>query len=125
MYSNTKDNNKSKNYLETKGYLKSFEDCSYDKDHEELCHAIYEYKVNDVTYNGSPNLLSSRSGFKQTITVKYNPDNPNEYVMDSGWSGLYIFGIIAFIGALVVFIVIKTIIRKAINSKKDNYVFNT
>ena len=128
-YSNITDNNKSKNYLETEGKLVSYENCQYDDDGDELCNGVYEYTVNGVTYKGSPNLLSNRSGFKQTATVKYNPDNPNEYVMNSGWNGLLIAGIIMVTVVVVIFIAVKTSIKKIskkVNDiEKDNQVSNT
>lgn len=123
-YSSIADNSKSKNYLETEGKLISFENCQYDDDGDELCNGVYEYTVNGVTYKGSPNLLSNRSGFKQTATVKYNPDNPNEYVMNSGWNGLLIAGIIMVTVVVIIFIAVKKTIkklsRKVNDIEKDN-----
>lgn len=128
-YSNITDNNKSKNYLETEGKLISYENCQYDDDGDELCNGVYEYTVNDITYKSSPDLLSNRSGFKQTAIVKYNPNNPNEYVMNSGWNGLLIAGIIMVTVVVVIFIAVKTSIKKLskkVNDfKKDNQVSNT
>lgn len=118
-YSNISDNNKSKNYLETEGILVSYENCQYDDDGDELCNAVYEYTVNGVTYKGSPNLLSNRSGFKQTATVKYNPNNPSEYVMNLGWNGLLIVGIIMVTVVLVIFISIKISIKKPSEKAND------
>lgn len=124
LYLNITDNNKSKNYLETEGKLISYEKCQYDNAGYELCNGVYEYTVNGVAYKGSPNLLSNRSGFKQTATVKYNPNNPNEYVMNSGWNGLLIAGIIMVTVVVVIFIVvrnfIKIISKKSNNTEKDN-----
>lgn len=128
-YSNITDYNKSKDYLETEGKLINYENCKYEDDGDEFCNGVYEYIVNGVTYKGSPNLLSNRSGFKRTATVKYNPNNPNEYVMNSGWNGLLITGIIMVTVVLVIFIVVKTSIKKLskkINDiEKDNQVSNT
>ena len=127
LYSNTTDYSKSKNYLETEGKLVSYENCQYD-DGNELCSGVYEYTVSGVTYKGSPNLLSSRSGFKQTIIVKYNPNNPNEYVIDSGWNWLLIIGIIIVSVVVVIFISVKLSIKKSSkkvkNIEKDNQVSN-
>ena len=110
-YSNITDYNKSKNYLETEGKLVSYQNYQYDDDGNELCNAVYEYTVNGVTYKGSPNLLSNRSGFKQTATVRYDPNNPSEYVMNSGWNVLLIAGIIMVTVVLVIFISIKIFIK--------------
>ncbi len=122
-YSSITDNNKSKNYLETEGKLVSYENCQYD-DGNELCSGVYEYTVSGVTYKGSPNLLSNRSGFKQTIIVKYNPNNPNEYVIDSGWNWLLIVGIIIVSVVVVIFISVKLSIKnsskKVKNIEKEN-----
>lgn len=128
-YSNITDNNKSKDYLETEGKLINYENCQYDDDGDELCNGVYEYTVNGVTYKGSPNLLSNRSEFKQTATIKYNPDNPNEYVMNSGWNRLLITGIIMVTVVVVIFIAVKTSIKKLSKKsndiEKDNRVSNT
>lgn len=117
-YSSITDNNKSKNYLETEGKLVSYENCQYD-DGDELCSGVYEYTVSGVTYKGSPNLLSNRSGFKQTIIVKYNPNNPNEYVIDSGWNWLLIVGIIIVSVVVVIFISVKLSIKKLSKKVKN------
>ena len=124
-YSSITDNNKSKNYLETEGKLVSYENCQYD-DGDELCSGVYEYTVNGVIYKGSPNLLSNCSGFKQTIIVKYNPNNPNEYVIDSGWNWLLIIGIIMVSVVVLIFISVKNSIKKLSkkvkNIEKENQV---
>lgn len=117
-YSSITDNNKSKNYLETEGKLVSYENCQYD-DGDELCSGVYEYTVSGVTYKGSPNLLSNCSGFKQTIIVKYNPNNPNEYVIDSGWNWLLIVGIIMVSVVVVIFISVKNSIKKLSKKVKN------
>ena len=102
-------------------------DCQYDEG-KELCKGLYEYTVDDVTYNGSPNSLSNRSGFKNITTVKYNPNNPNEYVMDSGWNTLLIVGIIIIAVALIIFIsgrrALKNLAKKINETVKDNQVIN-
>lgn len=128
-YSMMNDNGKSKGYLETEGKLVDYVDCQYDEDGAELCNGLYEYTVDGTTYKGSPNLLSDHSGFKSTITVKYNPNNPSEYVMNSGWNTLLIAGIIILIVALVIFISVKKALKnmaKKINETvKYNQVANT
>lgn len=128
-YSMMNDNGKSKGYLETEGKLVDYVDCQYDEDGAELCNGLYEYTVDGTTYKGSPNLLSDYSGFKSTITVKYNPNNPSEYVMNSGWNTLLIAGIIILIVALVIFISVKKALKnmaKKINETvKYNQVANT
>ena len=113
-YSNISDNTKSKDYLETEGKLVGYKNCQYDNDGDELCDAVYEYTVNGVTYKGSPNLLSNRSGFKQTTLVKYNPNNPSEYVMNSGRNGSLIAGIIMVTVVSVIFISIKISIKNGV-----------
>ena len=118
LYSNITDYSKSKNYLETEGKLVSYENCQYD-DGNELCSGVYEYTVSGVTYKGSPNLLSNRSGFKQNIIVKYNPNNPNEYVIDSGWNWLLIVGIIIVSVVVVIFISVKLPIKKSSKKVKN------
>lgn len=128
-YSNISDNNKSKNYLETEGKISGYNNCTYDDEEGELCNAIYEYVVNGITYKGSPNLSSNKSGFKETITVKYNPNNPNEYVMDSGWNNLLIFGILLVVFVSTLFIVgeilLKILFKKIDNEmEKNNQIVN-
>ena len=100
MYSIISDNNKSNNYLKTEGKFVGTSYCTYDDD-TELCKPIYEYEVNGKIYRGSPNSLSNH--FKQKVTVKYNSDNPNEYVINSGWHTLLIAGIIMIIAVLLIY----------------------
>ena len=127
LYSIVNDNINSKGYLQTEGKLVDYVDCQYDEG-KELCKGLYEYTVDDVTYNGSPNSLSNRSGFKNITTVKYNPNNPNEYVMDSGWNTLLIVGIIIIAVALIIFIsgrrALKNLAKKINETVKDNQVIN-
>lgn len=118
-YSNISDNNKAENYLETEGKIISYDNCEYDDDGDELCNAVYEYVVNGITYKGSPNLLSNRSGFKEIITVKYNPSNPSEYVIDSGWNSLLITGIIMVVIVSLIFISAKISLKKLSNKVND------
>ena len=64
-----------------------------------------------------------------SVRVKYNPNNPSEYVMNSGWNTLLIAGIIILIVALVIFISVKKALKnmaKKINETvKYNQVANT
>ena len=60
-------------------------------------------------------MISNSSGFKQTTTVRYNPDDPNEYVIDFDWSYLLINGIIIDSIVTLIFIILK----KSINKKLD------
>ncbi len=116
------DSNKSKNYLKTEGKLVGYDNCQYDKDGSELCNGVYEYSVNGIIYKGSPSLLSNRSGFKQVVTVNYNPDNPSEYVINSGWNGLLLVGIIMVMIVLAIFISDKIKLKKffnRVNNVKD------
>lgn len=115
IYSNVSDKHKSKNYLESEGKLVSYDNCQYNGDDVELCEGVYEYVVNGVTYKGSPNLLTDRSSFKQTIIVKYNPDNPSEYVMYSEYYGLIIAGMILIAVGLVPFISVRILSKKSSN----------
>lgn len=92
-YSNTTaQNNATKNYLETEAKLLDVTNCSYD-DGDELCLATYEYKVKGKTYYAYPNYLWSKSKYKDVLIVKYNPDNPSEYVLDPRVDSLLVVGI--------------------------------
>ena len=113
LYLNITDHNKAKNYFKTDAKLIKY-DCFYDEEGNE-CSAIYEYIVDGVTYRVSPNVISNSSGFKQTTTVRYNPDDPNEYVIDFDWSYLLITGIIIDSIVTLIFIILK----KSINKKLD------
>lgn len=110
-------NNKAKNYLKTEGELVRYTNCHNDDDGDEICNALYKYEVNGHTYEGSPKLLSTRDGFKQTIIVKYNPDNPNEYVMNSNWNSIVITGMIVFIATIFIFKISSSFIKDVINTR--------
>lgn len=109
----------SKNYLKTEGRLVDYENCYFDEDSGEICQGVYEYTVNDVTYRGFPDFSRSRSDFKQTITVKYNPDNPSEYIINSATAiTTLIFGFFMAVLAAVLFIL--TMINADKELKKIN-----
>lgn len=123
-YSIINDNRKSQNYLETEGKLVSYElqDSMIDDEYYE---GVYEYKVNGVTYKGSPSSVKSNpEEFKQTLTVKYDPNNPEEYVMEAGWNKLLIVGTIMIIVVVAIFISVKVYVKKllkrAYGIEKDN-----
>ena len=128
-YSLITDYNKSKNYLETEGKLVGYDNCRADNEGDEMCKAIYEYKVDGVVYNASPNASRNQSGYSKTATVKYNPNNPSEYIMDSGWISLLITGI-AILGVVLTIIIsinvaLKKLVEEAKKYQKDNQVTTT
>lgn len=86
---------------------------------------MYEYKVNGVTYKGSLSLVKSNpEEFKQTLIVKYDSNNPEEYVMEAGWYKLLIVGTIMIIVVVAIFISVKVYVKKllkrAYGIEKDN-----
>lgn len=113
LYLNISDNNKAKNYLKTDAKLINY-NCFYDEEGDE-CSAIYEYIVDGATYRVSPDVISNRSGFKQITTVRYNPNDPNECIINFDWSHLLIIGIIIDSIVTLIFIILK----RSINKKLD------
>ena len=104
------DNEKSKNYLETMAtFVEISDDCIINEEGR-FCKAIYEYKVNGDIFKGSPNFRGSGDVFDKTIKVKYNPNNPKEYVMDAGWSTFSKIGKGLIIGPIIIFIVFEIFI---------------
>ena len=128
LYFNITENYNSKNYLKTEGKLVDFDNCQYNNENE-TCNAIYEYVVNGITYTGSSNVSSNRSDFKQTITVKYNPNDSSEYVINSDFNYLLITGIIIIAVDLLIFVSVKKSINKVFDklysTKKGSQVSNT
>lgn len=128
-YSVISDKNKSKDYSETVGTLVRYEqyEGAFDVENEEedsgepLCTGVYEYKVDGTTHQGFPNRISNESDFEQTILVKYNPDNPTEFVMDSHWNALLISGIVMVLVVTGIFIAIKISLKK-IPDKVNSYI---
>ena len=57
-------------------------------------------------------------------TVKYNPDNPEEYVMEAGWNKLQRVGFTIVIIVVVIFVSVKIYVKqiydRAYGIKKDN-----
>ncbi len=129
LYFNITENYKSKNYLKTEGKLVDFDNCQYNNEGNETCNAIYEYVVNSVTYKGSPSVLSNQSSSEKTVTVKYNPNNPSEYVINSDFNYLLITGIIIITVVSLIFVSAKKSINKVFDKlydiKKDSQVSNT
>lgn len=121
------DYNNSKNYIKIQGNLVEFNSCRYDENQQELCNAIYEYNVDRITYKASPNRLSTKSEFSSTIIMKYNPNNPSEYIInpiDSGWLSIFIIGIITIIFVVIIFIAIKVKFKSLSSSIKNNVTYN-
>lgn len=127
-YSVISDNNKTKDYSETVGRLVDYEEYEerFDEEDDEeddeeedsrelSCKGVYEYTVNGTTYQGSPKRIGKESDFEETISVKYNPDNPSEFVMDSRQETTLIYGIIIILVVTVVFIVIIISIKKILD----------
>ena len=104
-------NTKSKGMQETQGTLVDYSDCQYEGN-VLMCNGVYEYVVDGVSYKGSPSIRGSKSALKETIIVKYNSNNPSEYVMDFGWGIFFVVGVIMMIFSLVLFISIRLIIKK-------------
>lgn len=119
LYSIITDNNKSKNYLETKAILIDYDNVENEENSYE---AIYQYTVNNVSYEASPNKISSRSGFEHIVTIKYNPNNPEEYVVKNTWNSLLIGGILIDTVTLAIFIFVRDFIKK--NIYKNNSITN-
>ncbi len=92
----------SKNYIKTVGIQ-----ISEDK---------YEYTVDGVTYTGSPNLLGRKN--EKTTTVKYNPDNPEEYVMSDFWKKSIAFIILVIFIELFIAIVVPMLLLKTMTRSK-------
>lgn len=123
-YSIITDNNKSKGYVETEGKLVDYEIQDSKVEEDGYFVGVYEYKVNGVTYKGSPSSVSTQKVMKETITVKYNPDNPEEYVMEAGWNKLQRVGFTIVIIVVVIFVSVKIYVKqiydRAYGIKKDN-----
>lgn len=129
VYSVISDNIKTKDYSETVGtlvgyeqYEERFDEEDDERDDEEdadsrelLCKGVYKYTVNGTIYQGSPNRMGNESDFEETILVKYNPDNPSEFVMDSRQKTTLIYGIIIILVVSVIFIVIKISLKKILD----------
>lgn len=106
LYSTNNVRMQAKNYDTTIGTIKN-----YSCNSKEECHAYYEYQVNGKAYTVSPSMISSKDGFKQTITVYYNPNNPSEAVVDTEWN------YIVYVGILIVVIVLAILIYRIIRIK--------
>lgn len=113
------ENNEAKNYSQTEGTLVKYDNIHDDDNGDEVCTGIYEYDVNGIKYYGSPKKISTRSSFKQTLTIRYNPNNPNEYVITSNWIGLLTSGIIMIVITVVIFAFSKIKIKMAIKKFND------
>ena len=57
-------------------------------------HTVYvEYTVDGQTYSGPSDVWDSTMREGQTITIRYNPDNPAQMLGDPGWLGWFTLGI--------------------------------
>lgn len=99
--------NLSKEYVKTTGHLEEYYNCN-----EGTCSANYSYQVDGEIYYASPNLSSD--SFSEKADVYYNPNNPRESMMFSGWKILFIAGLLIIIGFSIGGIIAK--------KKMDNFV---
>lgn len=78
-----KTNEMAKNYLETVGYYKDYIYSYKDEDGTPLYNLEYEYTVNGDQYRVQTNYVTSNiPNYGQEKKVKYNPENPNEAIID-------------------------------------------
>lgn len=107
-------------YTQTKGYektiatLKDYTNCTYNDE----CKAIYEYQVDGIIYTVSPDLLGNSDAFAKNDTVYYNPNNPSESIIYTGWNISVIIGLILIISALLPLVIIITITKIIIKASK-------
>lgn len=114
---------KAKGYSETEGVLVNFKrEESYSDDKSDVYYTgVYEYVVNGQKYEGSPKKLSDKDSFKKKVKVKYNPDNPSEYVISADWNVMYIWAIIVLAAVIIYLVVLKISpnIRKSKGSQES------
>ena len=104
---------KAKGYLETEGTLAYVK---YEKDKLKVTYksiskggytGVYQYVVDGQTYMGSPNKVGNSGDIKDKVKVKYNPNNPSEYVISGDWAQMNIMGIIILGVIIVAFVQLK------------------
>lgn len=115
---NISEHKQTKGYEKTTAVLKDYVNCDYE-DGGDSCYAIYEYKVNGITYTVSPKYLGNAGAFDKKDTVYYNPNNPSESIMNSISGPIMITGLIIIISVVIVFVIKKIIINK-ISKKKES-----
>lgn len=114
-YSTFSDNIKALGYPGTTGDLITSE-CN-DANEQGACRAVYKYTVGNDVYKASSKKVGRKSEFKDVVTVKYNPDNPKEYVV-CPWLWILIVVVMFFVAiALGIFSVIKLCFFNIANSK--------
>ena len=91
--------NKTKGYLKTNAVLVDQRNCQ-----DGVCEAI-------------PDELSNN--FEKQKSLKYNPDNPEQYVIDSSWGILLFIGSLCLAVPIVEFIIMKKV-KKNIFNKLEN-----
>jgi hypothetical protein len=88
---------------QTEGIVSGFHENKYTRDGEKFTdyYPVFKYEVNNRTYvQQSPFYNTDRKRFNQNqqITVRFNPDNPDEYYVPSDWAA-NAYGIYAICGA--------------------------
>jgi len=73
-------------------------DYEYTGPEEDGAYIIYEYNVNGVSYKVSSNIKSTNlPTIGDTLTIKYNPNNPTEVVFLNGTNRVVMFVGVGFI----------------------------
>ncbi|MBR1816825.1 MAG: DUF3592 domain-containing protein [Lachnospiraceae bacterium] len=109
-----------KNYAKTEAVLVGSKgsDSNFE-DKNGSYNALYEFTVDGVTYQASPNKSGNKSSFKKKATVKYNPDNPSENYMYAGWHTLFITGLAMMATVVIIFIFVKRKVNNMVATIKD------
>ena len=111
-YNIISNSNKTKGYLKTNAVLVDQRNCQ-----DGVCEAIYEYSVNGKTYQAIPDELSNN--FEKERSLKYNPDNPEQYVIDSNWGTFLIIGSLCLVVPIVEFIIMKKVTKNIFNKLEN------
>ena len=72
---------------------------------------IYKFVVNDQNYYASPLYTKGNTNFKKTLKIKYDPTNPNVYVIVNAYSEDYLI-------ALVLWIILFICLRNGYDTEK-------
>lgn len=116
LFCTISEHKKAEGFEKTTAFFYDYTDCEKDDDGVLLCHPIYKYYVNGVTYTSSPNQLGSIGNFDEEVTVYYNPNNPSESIIYADWMGLVVSGGIMLVFSTLMIIGKRKLIKAFKNS---------
>lgn len=111
------------NSKQTEGILTNYSECHYDDEHDEVCKAVYKYRVDGKEYTETTTFYSEKSMHDNKVKIHYNQQNPNdssiEIIEDSIFATAEKVSIYVYLIMAIVIISTPIILFVKLSKQKD------